>query len=105
MNPILVFALVGLATYFLRSMLVMAGGVVSSGGWLEQRITYVGPAVLAALVASSLFVSSTGPTLGSQAELLAVTAALLAVMKTDNVGLALVVGLPVYWAASALGLG
>jgi len=105
MNPILVFALAGFATYLLRSSLVLAGGAVRSGGWLEQRIIFVGPAVLAALVASSLFVAGGSPTVGHPAEILAVVAGSAIVAKTENVGLALVVGLPVYWVASALGLG
>lgn len=105
MNPILVFALAGLATYLLRSSLVVAGGVVRSGGWLEQRIAFVGPSVLAALIASSLFLTGTGPTFGRPAEILAVAAGFGIVAKTENVGLALVVGLPVYWVATALGLG
>lgn len=105
MNPILVFALAGLATYLLRSSLVMAGCVVRSGGRLERHIEFVGPSVLAALVASSLFLAGGSPTFGRPAEILAVVAGFGIVAKTDNVGLALVVGLPVYWAAAALGLG
>lgn len=105
MNPIIVFALAGLATYVLRSSLVMGGRVVRHGGWLEQRIAFVGPSVLAALVASSLFLTDGDPTFGRPAEILAVAAGFGVVARTDNVGLALVVGLPVYWAATALGLG
>ena len=105
MNPVLIFLLAGLVTYLLRSAMILAGGRVAHGGWFEQHIGYAGPAVLAALIASSLFVSAGRPTLGSAAEVTAVGVALMVVLRTDNVGLALVVGLPVYWLASALGLG
>ncbi len=105
MSPILILLLAGLVTYALRSALVVAGGVISPGGWIEQRIAYVGPAVLAALVASSLFVADGAPSVGRPAEILAVAAAFGIVIKTENVALALVVGLPVFWVASMLGLG
>ncbi len=105
MNPILIFAIAGLATYALRSALIVGDGLVAPDGWVGQRIAFVGPAVLSALVAASLFIDHDGPTIGHPAEILAVAAAFGVVVKTDNVGLALVIGLPVYWLASALGLG
>lgn len=105
MNPIPIFVLAGLATYLLRSALIIGNGLITQGGWIEQRIVFVGPAVLAALIASSLFIADGGPAVGRPAEILAVAAGFGIVARTDNVGLALMVGLPVFWVASALGLG
>lgn len=104
MTVIAAFALAGLITYLLRSVMTLYGHHMSESPRLAEAISMVSPAVLAAIVVSGLLLNNgtvTGPEL---AEVLAVGAAFGIVHRTGNVSLALVVGLPVYWLCSLLPL-
>lgn len=104
MTALIAFALAALVTFLLRSSMTLVGAASASpraGRW----IALVSPAVLTAMVASALLLDHgevVRPVLG---EVLAVGAGVLAVRKTGNVSMALAVGLPVYWIATAIGWG
>lgn len=102
MNALLTFAIIGSATYLLRSAVVLGRGWLVDESWIEDRIVYVAPAVLAALVASALFTSGGWLSLGHPAEIAAVIVAIVVVRRVGNPAVALVVGLPTYWLVSAM---
>ncbi|MGI9624679.1 MAG: AzlD domain-containing protein [Acidimicrobiales bacterium] len=104
MNVWLAMTLVGVGTYLFRSSMILARDRFGELHWLEQRLTYVGPSVLAAIVAAALFTQDGVRTAPSGPALAAVLAGFLAVRRTGNVGAALAVGLPIYWVGAALGL-
>ena len=90
----------GLASYALRvSMVVLvARGALPS--LLERAAGYAVPTAFAALATGSLLSAAAGP--AALAPISAVTAAALAVRRTGSPHVALVAGLPVLWATSAL---
>lgn len=102
MSTWLVMALAGLGTYLLRVSLVVAHDRFGTPRWLAPHLRMVGPSVLAAILMSSLAVAQDTRTGPAAAEIVAVTAAYLAVRRWGNVSLALVVGFPVYWLHLAL---
>ncbi len=96
------FAAIGLLTYLMRSAVILDQGRVVSEAWIEKRIVYVTPAVLAALVSASLFTESGQAVVGNPAEIAAVVAGIAAARRFGNPAFALAAGLPVYWFVSAL---
>jgi branched-subunit amino acid transport protein len=58
--------------------------------------------MLTAILISSLFVAHGGRTAPDVAGIVGVVCAFVAVRRTRNVGFALLVGFPAYWAAAAL---
>lgn len=104
MNVWLTMVLVGAGTYLFRSSMILARDRFGELHWLEQRLTFVGPSVLAAIVAASLFTHDGARTTPSWLALAAVAAGFLSVRRTGNVGAALAVGLPIYWVGSLFGL-
>ncbi len=104
MNTITVFAIAALATYLLRSFVVLAGDRVAQSRALESVIGLVSPAVLAAIVASSLLVHDGSVAAPDPAGLTAAVGALVAVRRTGNVAAALFIGLPIYWLGALVGL-
>ena len=103
MTVVLAMVLAGLGTFALRSSMVVLQQRVGSIDWLERRLALVGPAVLGAFVASWLAVEDGRRVAPDGLEVLAVAAALVTVRRTGRVGLALGVGLPVYWAGVLAG--
>ncbi len=103
MNVLLVFALGGLATYGFRVSMVVVGREAATAA-LADRLRFVAPAAIAAIVASALFVDDGRASAGSAAEVVAVGAALFAARRWGRAWLALVVGLPAYWIGAGLGL-
>jgi len=104
MTAILAFSFAAAITYFMRSSVTLAGAAASApriGPWLAL----VSPAVLMALVASSLVLDHGTVVVPHGGETLAIVLAAVAVRVSGNVSMALAVGLPVYWLTSALGLG
>ena len=93
----------GLGTYLLRVSMVVAHESVGTPRWLERRLHLIGPCMLAAILVSSMFVTNGNRTVPDPAELVAVVLAFVVVRCRRNVGWALVVGFPTYWALSALG--
>lgn len=92
-------------TYLLRiSMVVVLAGRQLPAS-LEHQLRLAGPAVLAAVVASALFVSDGAAQAAPASHLAAVVAAGLVVRRTGRSLHALLVGLPVAALATLLGLG
>lgn len=104
MIAITAFALAAVATYALRSCMTLSGFRISESPTAARAIGLVSPAVLAAIVVSSLLLDSGQLIRPDLAELLAAAAALGLVHRTGNVSLALFAGLPVFWVASLLPL-
>lgn len=104
MTAILAFSLAAAVTYLMRSSVTLAGAAASApriGPW----IALVSPAVLMALVASSLFLDHGSQGLPHPGEAIAITFAVIAVRMSGNVSMALAVGLPAFWLAAVAGLG
>jgi len=104
MNIIVVFAIAALATYLLRSFVVLAGDRVAQSPGLESVIGLVSPAVLACIVASALLVHDRAVDAPDPADAAAVLGALVVVRRTGSVAAALFVGLPIYWVGAWIGL-
>lgn len=93
------------ATYLLRiSMVVVLAGRPLPAA-CEHHLRLAGPAVLAAVVASALFVSDGAAQPAPVGHLVALVAAGAVVRRTGRSLHALLVGLPVAALASLLGLG
>ncbi len=104
MTVIAIFALAGTGTYLLRTSMILAPSDLAGSPWLERRIALLSPAVLAAIIASALFVSNQRVSAPNPVEVVAVLAALIAVHRTKNISSALLVGLPIYWIGAIAGL-
>lgn len=104
MTALIVFAAIGLGTYLIRSSMFIALGDRTLPVWLDQAMTLVGPAAIAALVASAAFTSGGRVEALPLSELLAIAAGFIAVRRTGNVLHALMVGFPTLWLLAAAGL-
>ena len=102
-DVLVTMVLAGVGTFLLRISMVLAGRRFSATRWIERRMGLIGPAALAALVASSIFIDAGSRTMPGIVEAAAVGLGFVAVRRTENIGAALVVGLPVYWVGVALG--
>ena len=104
MSAWLIIAVIGLGTYALRvSMFIVLGGR-ELPTWVHGPMTLVGPAAIAALVGSMLLTSHGRIDIGSIPTIAATVAAFVCVRRTGNVMHAFVVGLPMMWIFSLLGL-
>ena len=90
------------ASYLLRISMVVALAGRSLPSRLERQISLMGPAVLAAIVANSLFVKGGAPALPTAPTVLGALAAVVVVARTRRPTQALLVGLPVAWLATVL---
>ncbi|MGA9278645.1 AzlD domain-containing protein [Ilumatobacter sp.] len=97
MTIIIAFAVTGAITYFLRSSMLVAGNRFTSSPTVESAIGLVSPAVMAAIIASTLLVDHGRIMSPDLASVAAISVAIVAVRRTGNVGSALLVGLPIYW--------
>ena len=104
MSTWIVIAAVAAGTYALRAGMFVALGSRALPGWTARPMALVGPAAIAALVASSLAARGDELVTPAAGELLAVVAGGLAVRRTGNVMHAFAAGMPVLWAATALGV-
>lgn len=104
MSAVVVFAVAALASFGLRSSMVLAGGDRVSEAW-TVRLPLVAPVMLSAIVASSLFIENGRATPPSIAALAAVISAVVGVRRSGSLNAAFAVGFPVFWVLSALGLG
>jgi branched-subunit amino acid transport protein len=104
MIVIVTFALAAAVTYALRSSVTVIGRPVP--GWLDRIAGLVTPAILASMVASGLLLRGQDRHLEvpSPAVIAAIVAAFVIARRRRNVGLALAVGLPVFWLGSLVGL-
>jgi branched-subunit amino acid transport protein len=100
MSTFLVVCAAGLGTYLLRASLVALPDSSAPPAWLTERLGLIGPAVMAAIVASALTGSGGGVPI--PVEVLAVAVAFVTVRKLGNPGWALVAGLPAYWLATTI---
>ncbi len=104
MSAWLALAAIGIGTYALRASMFVALGNRQVPAWLERPMSMVGPAAIAALVASMLFTSGGSVAIGSLPTIVATAAAYVVVRRTGNVMHAFAVGMPVLWILSAAGL-
>ncbi|MEM7340796.1 MAG: AzlD domain-containing protein [Actinomycetota bacterium] len=104
MTVLIAILLAGVGTYLLRASLVLAPASVVVSPRLVRILPLVAPAVLAAIIASSLFVAGGRPTLPPLLDIAVVGIALVVVRRTGNLGMSLIVGLPLYWAGVLVGL-
>ena len=102
MSDVLAVVVVGLGTYLTRAsfILLLAGRELPPV--LQRAVRNVGPAVLAALVASLLVGSDGIAGLAPSVELVALIASGLVAWRTKNVIAALGVGMVALWIGSAL---
>ena len=98
-----VLVVIGAFTYGLRASMFVALGSRSVPEWLEGPLALVGPAAIAALLASMLFTHDGAVSGAPVADVVAVVVAFIVVRRTQNVMAAMAVGLPVAWALTALG--
>jgi branched-subunit amino acid transport protein len=104
MTALIVFAAIGVGTYLIRSSMFVALADRSLPAWLDQGMALVGPASIAALVASAAFTAGGRIDALPVSELTALAVGFLVVRRTGNVLHALVAGFPALWALTALGL-
>lgn len=104
MTILATFVVAATVTYALRSSVTVVGRPVP--GWLDRVAGLVTPAILASMVASSLFLH--GPDremeVASPAVLAAVACTFVVARRRGNVTAGLAVGLPAFWLGTALGL-
>lgn len=104
MNPYLAFALAAAVTYVLRGSMTIAGDRVARSTRLATVTALVTPAVLASILITGLAGHDGRLSAPPPADLAAVVAAFVVARRTGNFGLALAVGLPVYWLGRLAGL-
>ena len=88
---------VGAGTYLLRVSMFITLSNRSLPVWTERPMALVGPAAIAALVASMTFTTQGAPAAPPLAELTAIAAGFVAVRRSGNVMHAFVAGLPALW--------
>jgi branched-subunit amino acid transport protein len=103
-TALVVFAAIGIGTYLIRSSMFFALADRKLPAWLDQAMSFVGPAAIAALVASATFTSDGRVHALPVAELVAIAAGFIVVRRTGNVLHALLVGFPTMWVLAALGM-
>lgn len=102
MTAWLVILAVGAGSYALRSSMLVLSSSRDLPVQVEHALALVAPAAVGALLASMLFTSGGRIAPLPWPELLAVVAGFLAVRRSGNVLHAFVVGMPVFWVATAL---
>ncbi|MGI9603758.1 MAG: AzlD domain-containing protein [Acidimicrobiales bacterium] len=102
MTAWIVIAAIGLGTYALRASMFALVTVKPLPPRAEATLSLVAPAAVAALVATIVFTQAGEVDTGPAPELAAIVAGFVAVQRTGNVLHALGVGMPVFWAFSAL---
>ena len=101
MSPLAQVLLVGGGTLAMRGSMVTLLAGVAIPARIEQMLRLVAPAVLAAIVAQSLFLDDGGARALSSWHAGGLAAALVA-WRTRNVGAALAVGMAVHWTLLAI---
>ncbi|MDH3707790.1 MAG: AzlD domain-containing protein [Acidimicrobiia bacterium] len=102
MSAFLVIAAVGLGTYLLRASMFALVATKPLPRRAEAALGLVGPAAVAALVATLVLARSGSVDPGPAPELAAIAVGFVAVRRTGNVLHAFALGLPVFWVLSAL---
>lgn len=101
MTAFAIFAIAGMITYLLRCSIVVFGDRFTSSTVAESAIGLVSPAVLTAIIASTLLLDHNEIAWPDLAGVLSVAGAVVAVRRTSNVSMGLAVGLPIYWVVTA----
>lgn len=101
MTAFAIFAVAGMITYLLRSSMLVFGDRLTSSTVAESAIGLVSPAVLTAIIASTILLDHNEIARPDLAGVLSVAGAVVAVRRTSNVSMALAVGLPIYWVVTA----
>lgn len=104
MTALITFAVAGLVTYLLRVSMVLFGARLLDSPRVAPAIALVGPAVLAAIIASALPLEDGHIAAPGVVSVVAIGGGALAVHRTNDVSAALFVGLPIYWLGVAAGL-
>ena len=103
MSVWIAIAAIGLGTYLLRVSMFLVVGERELPGWVHRSLDLVGPAAVATLVATLVFVRD-GAVVAPLAPTLAVVVGFLVVRRTGNVTHAFLAGLPTFWLLSLFGL-
>lgn len=101
MSAFLVILAVGIGTYLMRSLFVLALANRKIPPAIVRALDYVAPAVLSALVIS-LVVDTSGRLTVGMPEIVALVAGGLTVWKSRNFLLSAVVGMVVLWLITAI---
>jgi branched-subunit amino acid transport protein len=103
MSPWLIVGLIGLGTYLTRLSFVAAFGRFGVPAWLAAPLRYVGPAVLAALVAPAVIApdDAIDVTPGNP-RFFAALVALLVAVRTKSVSWTIVAGMGALWLLQVL---
>ena len=104
MNTYLAFTIAAAITYALRASMTIAGSRLIRSERFASVIGLATPAVLAAMIASALATHHRQFGTPAPVELAAVGLAFVVARRTGNLGLALALGLPVYWLGGLVGL-
>jgi branched-subunit amino acid transport protein len=104
MNPYFAFTLAAAITYLLRSSMTIAGDRFTRSAHLKSITALVTPAVLASMIVSAMVVHHGEVTAPPLLEIAAISSAFAVARRTGNFGLALAVGLPVYWLGGLAGM-
>ncbi len=104
MTAWIVIAAVAVGTYGLRVSMFVILGRWDLPAWTERPMTLIGPAAVAALVASLVLTSKGAVALPAPPVLVAMAAGVAATRRSGNVMHAFAAGLPAFWLFTALGL-
>lgn len=103
MTAWLVIAAVAVGTFAFRASMLLALGGRQLPAWTDRPMALVGPAAVAALVASLVLTSGGRFVAPPIPVLAAVAAGFLVTRRTGNVMHAFAAGLPVFWLLTAVG--
>lgn len=103
MTAWIVILAIGLGSYALRAVMFVLVADRSVPARVDDALALVGPAAVAALIATMTLTNAGQVDALPAAELAAIVAGFLATRRTGNVMHAFTVGLPVLWVLTALG--
>lgn len=104
MTAWMVIAAVAVGTYGLRVSMFMILGRWDLPAWTERPMALIGPAAVAALVASLVLTSQGRISLPAPPVIVALVAGFVATRRSGNVMHAFAAGLPAFWLVTAIGL-
>ena len=102
MTAFVVIVAIGLGTYALRASMFVLVGARALPARVDDALRLVGPAAVAALVATMTFSHAGSIDPRPAPELVAIAVGYVAVRRTGNVVYSFVAGLPTLWVLTAL---
>jgi len=104
MSDLLIIVIIGIGSYLTRVSFIAALGTRPMSPTLERPLTYVAPAVLAALVLPAVVVKDGSPDLSplSNPEFLAAVVATLVAWRTRSVAATILIGMGALWLLQAI---